>query len=200
MTETATARRGEILAAAARCFARRGFHQATMQDICREVGLSPGSVYRYFPGKDEIIAAIVEEDRAASVALIEAVGGGGDARGALAALADAALAGLADPLAAVLTAEITAEATRNPRVAALVRRYDDSLTAALAAALAAGQRRGEIDPALDAGRVARLLLALFDGLALRKGVAPELDLTAHGATIKALLAAMLRPGNEGAGA
>ena len=197
MTETATARRGEILAAAARCFARRGFHQATMQDICREVGLSPGSVYRYFPGKDEIIAAIVEEDRAESVALIEALGGGGDA---LAALVDAALAALADPLAAALTAEITAEATRNPRVAALVRRYDDSLTAALAAALAAGQRRGEIDPALDAGRVARLLLALFDGLALRKGVAPELDLAAHGATIKALLAAMLRPGGDGAGA
>ena len=48
-------RRQQILDAAATCFSRRGFHQTTMQDICREAELSPGAVYRYFPSKDAII-------------------------------------------------------------------------------------------------------------------------------------------------
>ncbi|CAM5738620.1 hypothetical protein SMICM304S_11530 [Streptomyces microflavus] len=32
-----------------------------MQDVLKEVGLSAGAVYRYFPGKEDIIAAITEE-------------------------------------------------------------------------------------------------------------------------------------------
>ncbi|MDQ0983170.1 TetR/AcrR family transcriptional regulator [Streptomyces sp. V2I9] len=55
------ARRRQILDGAARCFARNGFHGTSMQDVLKEVGLSAGAVYRYFPGKDDIIAAITEE-------------------------------------------------------------------------------------------------------------------------------------------
>lgn len=55
------ARRRQILDGAARCFARRGFHGTSMQDVLKEVGLSAGAVYRYFPGKEDIIAAITEE-------------------------------------------------------------------------------------------------------------------------------------------
>ena len=51
------ARRQQILDAAFGCFARQGFHQTTMQDICREAELSPGAVYRYFDSKEAIIAA-----------------------------------------------------------------------------------------------------------------------------------------------
>ena len=51
------ARRQQILDAARACFARQGFHQTSIQDICKEAGLSPGAVYRYFPSKDHIIAA-----------------------------------------------------------------------------------------------------------------------------------------------
>ncbi|MET9956708.1 helix-turn-helix domain-containing protein [Streptomyces sp. NPDC006339] len=55
------ARRRQILDGAARCFARNGFHATSMQDVLTEVGLSAGAVYRYFRGKDELIAAIAEE-------------------------------------------------------------------------------------------------------------------------------------------
>ena len=51
-------RRREILDGAAACFARRGFHQATMQNSCDEAGLSLGAVYRYFHGKEEMIEAM----------------------------------------------------------------------------------------------------------------------------------------------
>lgn len=55
------ARRRQILDGAARCFARNGFHGTSMQDVFKEVGLSAGAVYRYFPGKEDIIAAITKE-------------------------------------------------------------------------------------------------------------------------------------------
>jgi len=55
------ARRRQILDGAARCFARNGFHAASMQDVLKEVDLSAGAVYRYFSGKEELITAIVRE-------------------------------------------------------------------------------------------------------------------------------------------
>ncbi|MFV0137338.1 TetR/AcrR family transcriptional regulator [Streptomyces sp. HMX87] len=55
------ARRRQILDGAALCFARNGFHATSMQDVLKETGLSAGAVYRYFKGKDELIAAIVTE-------------------------------------------------------------------------------------------------------------------------------------------
>ncbi|MDG5803619.1 TetR/AcrR family transcriptional regulator [Streptomyces ossamyceticus] len=55
------ARRRQILDAAARCFARNGFHATSMQDVLKEADLSAGAVYRYFSGKEELIAAIVAE-------------------------------------------------------------------------------------------------------------------------------------------
>jgi len=55
------ARRRQILDGAALCFARNGFHATSMQDVLKEVDLSAGAVYRYFSGKDELIAAIVRE-------------------------------------------------------------------------------------------------------------------------------------------
>lgn len=51
-------RRDQILDAARICFARKGFHRASMADVIRESGLSAGAIYRYFTGKDEISAAL----------------------------------------------------------------------------------------------------------------------------------------------
>ncbi|MBM7442334.1 TetR/AcrR family transcriptional regulator [Streptomyces sp. HB132] len=55
------ARRRQILAGAARCFARNGFHGTSMQGVLKEVGLSAGAVYRYFAGKEDLIAAIADD-------------------------------------------------------------------------------------------------------------------------------------------
>ena len=54
-------RRRQILDAAALCFARNGFHATTMPEIFAEVGLSSGAVYRYFPSKQAIFEALVDD-------------------------------------------------------------------------------------------------------------------------------------------
>ena len=62
-------RRRQIIDAAIACFARDGFHRATMQDICAEARLSPGAIYRHFPGKDAIVEAIADERHAREAAV-----------------------------------------------------------------------------------------------------------------------------------
>lgn len=54
-------RRAEIVAAARRRFARDGFHATTMDDVSVEAGVSSSVVYRWFSGKDELVAVCISE-------------------------------------------------------------------------------------------------------------------------------------------
>lgn len=47
-------RRRQILNAAWKSFSEKGFHKAMMKDIFEALQLSPGAVYNYFTGKDDI--------------------------------------------------------------------------------------------------------------------------------------------------
>ena len=60
--ETYAARRRHILDAARACFARKGFHAASMLDLQAEAGVSAGAIYVYFKGKHDIVLAIAEEN------------------------------------------------------------------------------------------------------------------------------------------
>ena len=51
-TDTLLDRPAQILDAAVVCFAKRGFHQASMHDISAEAGISVGLIYRYFQNKE----------------------------------------------------------------------------------------------------------------------------------------------------
>jgi len=55
--ELARKREG-ILMAAARAFARGGYHVTTMQDIAREAGYTAPSLYAYFTGKEQIFGEL----------------------------------------------------------------------------------------------------------------------------------------------
>lgn len=59
-TDTSPNRRQEILTAAMTCFMRKGYHQATMDDIVAESGLSKGTLYWYFKSKKELFLALIE--------------------------------------------------------------------------------------------------------------------------------------------
>jgi len=57
----AAARRGQILEAAKRVFAERGFRRATTREVARAAGISEGTIYNYFEDKDALLMAILEE-------------------------------------------------------------------------------------------------------------------------------------------
>jgi len=52
-------KRDEILAAAEKEFARRDFHEVLMDDVAARAGVGKGTLYRYFPTKDELFLATV---------------------------------------------------------------------------------------------------------------------------------------------
>jgi AcrR family transcriptional regulator len=54
-------RRGEILEAARRVFAGRGFAEATMEDIAREAGIAKGTIYLYYRSKGDVYGAAAEQ-------------------------------------------------------------------------------------------------------------------------------------------
>lgn len=177
-------RRRQILEAAQRCFAREGFHRTTMQDVVREAGLSPGAIYRYFPSKAELVAAIAGERHQREAALLEASALGEDVPEDL----RRAMRGFFEPLAESVEREtrrvgiqLWAEALRDPQVLPVVRRGVDLPRERLATLIGLGQTRGELRRDLDADALARAMIALFQGFVLqqawdrRVSVAPYLE-------------------------
>lgn len=61
LSEDETDTRSRVIAAALRCFARRGFSGTSLADIESEAGLSPGAggTYRHFPSKQAMLEAAV---------------------------------------------------------------------------------------------------------------------------------------------
>jgi TetR/AcrR family fatty acid metabolism transcriptional regulator len=55
------ARREQILRAATRVFAEKGFSRATTREVAREAGISEGTIYNYFEDKDALLMAIMDE-------------------------------------------------------------------------------------------------------------------------------------------
>lgn len=71
------ARREEILAAARRVFAARGFRGTTIADIAEDAGIALGTIYLYFASKDDVFAALSEQFSALIVAAMIDVPAGG---------------------------------------------------------------------------------------------------------------------------
>jgi TetR/AcrR family fatty acid metabolism transcriptional regulator len=76
-TERRTDRRRQILGAAVKVFAAKGFHAARVGDVAEEAGVAYGLVYHYFSSKDELLETIFRStwtDMLARVREVEASG------------------------------------------------------------------------------------------------------------------------------
>ncbi len=65
-------KRGQILEAAGRVFAARVYHQVTMDHIARAARVGKGTIYRYFPSKEDLYLALVDEAFGLLVGRLEA--------------------------------------------------------------------------------------------------------------------------------
>lgn len=64
-------RPAEILAAALAEFAEKGFAAARLDDVAKRAGVSKGTLYLYFPNKDELFKAVVRETLVKNIAETE---------------------------------------------------------------------------------------------------------------------------------
>ena len=164
------ARCSEILDAAVVCFARSGFHKATMRDIVRESGLSAGAIYNLFSSKQEIVAAIAarrheEERRVFEEALKQPT-----VAKSLEAIRDHFLSELNSPKQRMrrrVTVQLWAEGQHDSKLQKVARGTFEKPYKLLRDLLTEGQRRGEIATRIDADALARFLVAAFHGLVLQ---------------------------------
>ncbi|MFD7719481.1 TetR/AcrR family transcriptional regulator [Streptomyces sp. NPDC059814] len=178
------ARRRQILDGAARCFARDGFHGTSMQDVLKEVGLSAGAVYRYFSGKEDLIAAIAGEavggvrqafERAAKVSppptpdvligrvvrtlFAEGVDGG---------------RGLDRRAYAGLIVQVWSETLRSERLAATLTEAYDGLRASWSELVGLYRERGVLTADVPDEQVVRTLIATAQGFIVQTALFGDL--------------------------
>ena len=60
----------QIIEAAVRVFARKGYYNSRVSDIAREAGVAAGTIYLYFKTKDDILVTLFREKMAEWVALV----------------------------------------------------------------------------------------------------------------------------------
>lgn len=70
---SAEERRASIITVAKRLFAHSGFHGVSIDEIVKEVGVSPAILYRHFESKDELYEAVLQEFSATRESYVDAV-------------------------------------------------------------------------------------------------------------------------------
>ena len=162
------ARRSQILDAAWVCFARKGYHQATMHDICQESGLSPGAVYRYFESKEAILKAINERSQELGRSLVqEARSLAGGPLDTLEVIGQTMLSYFSDPMAETTTRiniEVWPEIIRNEELRAGLRAELTFWRQTVSRLLSEAKEQGQLKPEVDPEALTVLLICAWEGL------------------------------------
>lgn len=190
--DTQRARRENILDAAELCFARAGFHRCTIQDICKEAGVSAGALYLYFDSKEDLIAGIAERERAEFQDRIKDLAEAEDFLQALSVVGEQYF--VEQPVARrLMCVEIGVEATRNEKVAEIYRNVDAFILESFETLFQRLKDEGRIAPEEDIATLAKLFALIGDGLVWRRATDPGFDSAALLPAVTRLASAMIRP-------
>jgi AcrR family transcriptional regulator len=154
------ATRARLLTAAAAEFARVGFERANVDAISLAAGYAKGTIYNYFPSKEELFLAVVEEATAQAAATAQAPSDASAWERLTTALAGfCSWAGQQDPLARVLVRECL---MGTPGLYPRVIGAEWPLTAELEAIIADGIHAGELRSDTPADLLALAIAGLTD--------------------------------------
>ena len=171
--ESSLDRRVQILDAALVCFAKRGFHQASMHDISAEAGISVGLIYRYFENKDAVISAMADRHKEEIHEVLERAQQAPTLLESLEILFTAHCCEDAPQVVSAFVVDLYAEASRNQRVADLVR---DVLQTAMNGVTDLIARSPEAESGahgLKPHELAELIFAVSRGMLMRDVLQPQ---------------------------
>ncbi|HKX21865.1 MAG TPA: helix-turn-helix domain-containing protein [Rhizorhapis sp.] len=166
-------RRRKLIETARKLFIERGFHATGVAQIARESGIAVAQMYRDFASKEDVVAALAEEDCAGFLradALKSAICSGDPDQTMTWLLG--LLESDVDREGRRLFAEIIAESARNERIASIFTSLQFELRSTVIAALA----QLAPDPGLEEQRslIADLILTFSLGLLHHQLMAPDL--------------------------
>lgn len=189
--EHLTARRGQIVRAALRCFAAEGFHATSMRDVIRESGMSAGAVYSYFPSKEELIAAAVEPVLAQVTGALDDILAAADPvdPGRIVGLlleriwSDVVGGGDLDYTRVAVTA--WGEALRDRAVAAVAVDAYGAIRGRLTDAVRRWRDAGHLPADADADALGQVLFAMVAGFVLQHALLDDVEPGRYGAAVAA---------------
>lgn len=186
------AREQQILEAAKRCFVANGFHRTSMRQILEAAGISSGGAYNYFAGKDDIVKALVEAERADIDLLLTRLAEHDDPLLGIAELVFDSIAYYARE-DAILATEIYAESCRNPAIDEVLQLNTGKMRRQLRDTVSRGRKSGAITTRHTAADVTEWLLALIDGHIGRLAADPPLKPGRAARLAKASIIEFLQP-------
>jgi AcrR family transcriptional regulator len=174
-------RRHQIVEAALRVFADKGYSSATTKDIAHEAGVTPGLIYHYFEDKRALLAAILVERSPAGIAA-EALAAEGmdelDPRVLLPLLVTKLLERLEAAENAGPFHVLMGEAMHDPEMKKLFNERTADVVKTLAAYLERQMERGRLRQ-LNPSLVAQLLLGSVMSCVIRRVLTRDPALTSY---------------------
>jgi TetR/AcrR family transcriptional repressor of uid operon len=171
----ATDRRSQILDAAVVCFAKRGFHQASMHDISAEAGISVGLIYRYFENKDGVISAMADRHKEKIQEILENARQASNLLESLEILFTAHCCENEPRVTSAFVVDLYAEASRNSHVANLVRDVLEIAMDGVTDLIARAPESQNAAHNLTPKEMAELIFAVSRGMMMRDVLETERD-------------------------
>lgn len=174
MTQHATRseRRNQVLDAALTCFAEKGYHDTTMDDVVRAANLSKGTLYWYFKSKQELFRNLVETWFTDLTENLGAANASDRAPSEKLKLIVLAIKWSAESRPGLVRAllEFYALALHNEEVRQWVRAVHQQAVLMLEELIRSGVEGGEYRAEVDPGAMARSILAYLDGALLHRAL------------------------------
>lgn len=181
LSPSAQQRAQQIVDAAARVMARKGYGGTTMKDIAAEAGVAPGLIHYYFDSKEDLLLAVTGElcvqMRADAEQAFAAAGDLPPIARAWVAL-EATKVHLGRPDQQRLFLETITLALSEPRVREQLAAFYESLLDASTAMVAELSSQVPTPPPVPLRDFAAVLVAAIDGMALQKLIDPDRDIDA----------------------
>jgi len=167
--------RQQLVAAAAKVFARRGYHRATVDEIASEAGFTIGALYSNFKTKEELFLAIADRQVASRVAEISAIADAatGDREAGEAAAEQLRSFLEADPDWPLLFYEFWSLSVRNPELGDALAERRDAIRDALADTLQRVAKHLGFKLRFPAPVLATAIAASLNGLAFEQTADPD---------------------------
>jgi AcrR family transcriptional regulator len=168
------ASREEFLTAALAVFARKGFHNSSVDEIVAKAGRSKGGFYHHFQSKDQLYLELVDQMLEASTAkLVQGMQAGDSVRNILMSLVASFEPVMTNAERMRAMTDFQFQALRSPEIAAIMKHIHKKLLGALAGLFRSAVERGELRGEFDAETVADLMLSSGRGIVINSLISDE---------------------------
>jgi AcrR family transcriptional regulator len=183
-------RKDEILTAAWKCFAEKGFQGTTMRDIAKKLDLSTGVIYNYYKNKDEVLDALFELILKSEDQIFSLMAQKDSASQAITILFDTCFKDCTQDEvreSAKSNIHLWTEVINRKELQKKILAQHNRQVQNIAKFIEQGIKDGEIRPHVDPETTAKFYQALITGIQLQTVLVEDLDLQSYYQEIKKLL-------------